>query len=70
MAQFTTLIVSALNDMKDSFPDMTFGEILYTVLRKENLNGKPNDASTSWLLDIKDEEYYNAIEKSIKQEKE
>ena len=55
--------------MKESEPDMTFGEILYTVFRKEFLKNKPEDVSTSWLLQLKDEDIYNAIEKAIKEEK-
>lgn len=69
MAQFTTLIITSLHDMKESEPDMTFGEILYTVFRKEFLKNKPEDVSTSWLLQLKDEDIYNAIEKAIKEEK-
>lgn len=70
MAQFTTLIISALGDMRDSFPQMTFGEILYTLLRKNYIPTKPDGVNTSWLLNIKDEDFYNAIEKVIKNEVE
>lgn len=70
MTQFTTLIISSLSDMRDNFPEMTFGEILYTVLRKKNLPSKPDDVSTTWLMSLEDEEIYNAIEKAIKAEKQ
>lgn len=68
MTQFTTLIISSLSDMRDNLPEMSFGEMMYTVLRKSNLPSKPDDVSTSWLLDLKDEDIYNAIEKAIKAE--
>lgn len=70
MAVFTTLITSSLSDMKNNFPEMTFGEILYTIFRKDNLKGKPEGINTSWLLELKDENIYDAIEKAMKSEKE
>lgn len=66
--QHTTLIISALHDMKDEFPNMTFGEILYTIFRKTNLKQKPEGTPTSWLLELKDEDVYNAIEIALKNE--
>lgn len=66
MSQCTSLIISALQDYRDVFPDMTFGEILYSMLRKQNLPEKPEDAKTGWLLEISDEALYNAVEKSLK----
>lgn len=68
MAQYTNLITSALSDMKEEFPDMSFGEILYSIFRKPHLKTKPDGVNTSWLLDLKDEDIYKAIELTIKSE--
>lgn len=70
MAQFTTLIITALNDLKNVYPEMSFGELLYSILRRENLPAKPEDVNTSWLLSLKDSDIYNSIEQIIKTEQE
>lgn len=69
MTHFSTLIISAIEDLKVECPEMSFGELLYTIFRKENLKTKPEGISTSWLLSIKDEDIYNSIEKTIRNEK-
>lgn len=67
MTQFTTLIINSLNDMRDTHPELTFTEILYSILRKKNLPEKPDNVNTSWLLELEDEAIYKAIEKVIKE---
>lgn len=69
MTHFSTLIISAIEDLKVECPEMSFGELLYTIFRKENLKSKPEGTNTSWLLSVKDEDIYNAIEKTIRNEK-
>lgn len=68
MTQYTTLIISALDDVRDKFPDLTFGELLYTIFRKEHFVNKPDDVKTSWLLQNVDEDIYNSIETILKSE--
>lgn len=63
---YGTLILSSLKDFQRTFPEMTFGEIMYSFLRQNELSGKT-------LIDIRklsDEEIYKSIEESIKYEQE
>ena len=66
MSQYTTLIIHSLKSIRDGFPDLTFGEILYSVMRKGNMPEKPDNVNTSWLLDLTDEQIYNAFETTLK----
>ena len=47
MSQYTTLIIHSLKNIRDGFPDLTFGEILYSVMRKNNMPEKPDNVNTS-----------------------
>lgn len=63
---YGVLIISSLMDFQKTFPNMTFGEIMYSFLRQNELSGQT-------LRDIRklsDEEIYQAIEESIKYEQE
>ena len=64
------LIVQKMRELVNESSEMSFGEILYTLFRKNVLKSKPDDAKTSWLLDVKDEDFYTALEKTIEIEKE
>ena len=67
---FKPLILQKFKEMVNESSEMSFGEVLYTVLRKSALKSKPEDARTAWLLDIKDEDFYTALEKTIELEKQ
>jgi hypothetical protein len=63
---YGTLIISSLKDFQITFPEMSFGEIMYSFLRQNELSGKT-------LQDIRalsDQEIYQSIEKSIKFEQD
>jgi hypothetical protein len=63
---YGTLIISSLKDFQKTFPDMTFGEIMYSFLRQNELTGKTlKDIRT-----LSDEDIYQSIEKSIKYEQD
>ena len=66
MSQYTTLIIHSLKNIRDGFQDLTFGEILYSVMRKNNMPEKPDNVNTSWLLELTDEQIYNAFETTLK----
>lgn len=51
----------------DSTQEYTFAEALYSVFRKIE---KPNGVCAGWIKDITDEDFYKAIEKATKEEKE
>lgn len=63
---YGTLIISSLRDFQKTFPDMTFGEIMYSFLRQNNLAGK----TLKDIRELSDESIYESIEKSIKFEQE
>lgn len=47
--------------------EFTVGDVLYSIFRKVS---KPTDASTVWMRDISDKDFYEAIEKALNEEKE
>lgn len=63
------IIILGLKEMKEQHPEMTFGEILYSILNKNNLPKKPDTINTAWLLDITDKDYLEAVESAINFEK-
>lgn len=63
---YGTLIISSLRDFQKTFPDMTFGEIMYSFLRQNQLMGK----TLKDIRELSDESIYESIEKSIKFEQE
>lgn len=65
---YRPLIKQKLIEFSEEAPDMSFGEILYSILRKSNLKSKPEGVITSWLLKIDDTEFYTALEKAIEGE--
>jgi|TARA_B110000908_G_C10233467_1_gene441890 hypothetical protein len=62
-----------LTELKDSIresSDLSFGEILYSILLKNNLKSKPDDSQIGWLRDIPDADFYTSVQNFIKNEKE
>lgn len=64
--KYGNLIVSSLKDFQTTFPDMTFGEIMYSFLRQNNLTGQ----TLKDIRDLSDEKIYKSIEESIKYEQD
>jgi hypothetical protein len=63
---YGTLIISSLKDFQTTFPNMSFGEIMYSFLRQNDLSGK----TLQEIRALSDEEIYQSIEKSIKYEQD
>lgn len=63
---YGTLIVSSLRDFQKTFPNMTFGEIMYSFLRNENSPVK----NLKDIRELSDESIYESIEKALKYEQE
>lgn len=63
---YGTLIISSLKDFQKTFPDMSFGEIMYSFLRQNDLSGK----TLQEIRILSDEDIYQSIEKSIKYEQD
>lgn len=66
------LILSKLKSLVKECPDYSMSEILYTILRRENLPNKPSSAKTGWLLheegspnNITDRDIYTAINNAL-----
>ena len=55
-----------LKEMMTLSEDYSLPEILYTVLRQKYLTKKPSHVDTRWLLDISDQEVYQALERACK----
>lgn len=56
-----------LSNFLELTKEFTFGEALYSVMRKIE---KPTGTCMGWVKDISDEQWYQAIEKATKEEKE
>lgn len=66
---YRPLLKQKLVELIDESKELTFGELLYSILRKKVLKNKPDNANTSWLLEIEDSEFYTALEKAMELEK-
>lgn len=69
-SNLTTLIIQSIEDLHEKLPNLTFTELLYTVFRKANFKEKPRGVNTGWLLEIDDQDIYEAVEEAIKKERE
>ena len=58
----------AMTDFSNNFPEMSLGEIMYSILREVNTGKKIG--SISELLEIDDKSMYLAIEKAVRDERE
>jgi len=56
-----------LREFLDISSEYSFGEVLYSVLRKIE---KPKNCNVGFIKDLDDEIFYAAIEKAIKEEKQ
>lgn len=65
---YIPLILMKLRELRELSPDLSFGEILYSLLRPAHLKGKPEEVPIAWLMDIDDFEYFNAVTKLIEEE--
>lgn len=58
-------IVGLMQEALGVMDDYSFCEVLYSVLRKV----KPDGTSVGWVRDVKDEDFYSAIDLVIEEEK-
>ena len=63
-------ILVKLQELHRTSPDLSFGDILYSILRKPILKETPDDLSNHWLREIDDHIYFNAVSRLIKEELE
>ena len=64
---YVVLIIRKLEELRQVSPDLTFGDIVYSLLRKDivDVDCKKN---ISWIRDVDDVQFYGAINKLIKEE--
>lgn len=67
---YNTLILSSLKDFQSTFPEMTFGEILYSFLRQSLPDNCTCKSHLKEIRELTDESIYEGIEKTIKAEQE
>ena len=63
---YSTLIISALKDFQTTFPEMTFGEVLYAFLRQGVSGEVIPQGCLKAIRELSDEVIYESIEKAIK----
>ena len=65
-------IVDKLADLCKEYPNYSFGEILFSVLRKQSMRTKPTPGNEDilWIREIEDNEFLTACEKALDTEKE
>lgn len=64
---YKPLILLKLKEVSQK-TDYTFGELLYSILRKKFLHSKPEDVSNQWIANVEDREFYTAIERFFENE--
>lgn len=64
---YVVLIIRKLEELRQVSPDLTFGDIVYSLLRKDiiDIDCKKN---ISWIRDVDDVQFYGAINKLLKEE--
>lgn len=67
---YKPLIKLKLDELSKEASDLTFGQLLYSFLRKPMLEQKPDDTKIGWLNNIEDRDFYTALENAIKEELE
>lgn len=67
---YTPLIVAKIRELKKNSPDLSFGDILYSILREPMLRVTPKDANIAWLRDVSDFDFFNSITRLQEEEAE
>lgn len=64
------LIIDEFRKLSQANPEYSFGELVYTILRKPNMRDKPASADIKWIREVSDNSFYTACERAIESEKE
>jgi len=65
---YKSLFLHRLKELtEETKDDYTLGDVLYSMFRKIS---KPKESSTGWMMKISDEEYYQAVEKALREEEQ
>lgn len=67
---YIPLILMKLRELREHSPDLSFGDIMYSMLRPAHLVSKPEDAKIAWLREIDDFDFFNAITSLLAEEQE
>ena len=68
---YKNLNILKLEELNEVLPKgYSFGALLYSFLRKPILWEKPRNGCIAWLLDVKDEDFYSALERAIEEIKQ
>lgn len=66
---YSTLILTSLRDFQETLPHLTFGEIMYSLLREvKDFNGDLQCLKA--IREVSDEKIYDAVEKAMRTEQE
>ena len=67
---YKPIFLEKLRELMVESPDLTLGDIIYSILRKPMLKETPEDANIIWLRDVSDFDFFNSVSRLIKEEKE
>ena len=67
---YKPIFLEKLKELMVESPDLTLGDIIYSILRKPMLKETPEDANIIWLRDVSDFDFFNSVSRLIKEEKE
>lgn len=67
---YIPLILLKLKELRELSPDLTFGEMIYSILRPANLESAPEDVKIAWMMEIDDLDFFNSVSKLIVEEQE
>lgn len=67
---YKPIFLEKLKELMVESPDLTLGDIIYSILRKPMLKETPEDANIIWLREVSDFDFFNSVSRLIKEEKE
>lgn len=66
--KYTPLILKKIQELSNQFPEYSFGDLLYTILREKYVGEVQDRKSSGWIREVSDQKFYTAVENAIKKE--
>ncbi|AGO47604.1 hypothetical protein Phi17218_071 [Cellulophaga phage phi17:2_18] len=63
---YKTYIEKEIQKFMDEYPEMTFGQIMYSIIA----SGKGDRTPQAWLYEVSDEDFFTAVQDAKEKENE
>lgn len=67
---YIAIIIEKLKELRKCSPDLSFGDFIYSILRDDIVCVKTNKQGISWIREITDKEFYDALNRLLQEEKD